>query len=225
METFMIKFLCSHELIVHNDLAIGMFTDRAKQFSQRLGWDVKVDQKGLERDQYESCGPIYVIEHDANDVHCASMRLLPTTGRTMLNDHFRAAYDGPEISEPDTWECTRFCIAKGADRLAVLRLLTAGARLMHELNIKRYVATFDGRMQRVYEALNVSPKILGSTCTKHGQVNVGVWHFSRETYSDLLNESCINQLQLELAIVNSNIPGVKKALMGEKGYRPSGATL
>lgn len=201
----MIKYLCSHELIQHNDLALGMFTDRAKQFRQRLGWDVTVDHIGLERDQYESCSPIYVIDHDVNDVHCASMRLLPTTGQTMLNDHFRAAYDGPDISAPDTWECTRFCIAPSADRFAALRLLAAGARLMHELNLKRYVATFDERMRRVYEVANVSPKILGSTCTKHGQVSVGVWHFSRETYNDLLRKSCIDQLELELAIVNSNV--------------------
>jgi acyl homoserine lactone synthase len=38
-----------------------MFRDRAAQFHHRLGWDVRLDDMGLEFDQYDAHNPLYII--------------------------------------------------------------------------------------------------------------------------------------------------------------------
>ena len=87
----MIKYVLGTDLILHPELYSSMFKDRASQFSERLGWNVQVDKNGFERDPYDRLNPIYVVIEDAVGRHAGSMRLLPTTGRTMINDHFTSA--------------------------------------------------------------------------------------------------------------------------------------
>ena len=36
-----------------------MFRDRARQFHDRLGWAVKLDQRGREQDEYDQLDPLY----------------------------------------------------------------------------------------------------------------------------------------------------------------------
>ena len=81
-----------------------MFKDRAIQFRDRRGWDVTVDQKGWERDEYDNLNPLYVVIENAAGEHAASCRLLPTTGPTMLGVVFQhLPPDGPVVS-PLIWE-------------------------------------------------------------------------------------------------------------------------
>ena len=60
-----------------------MFRDRATQFKTRLKWDVTVDAQGFEKDEYDALDPLYVIWENQAGRHAGSMRLLPSTGRTM----------------------------------------------------------------------------------------------------------------------------------------------
>ena len=75
----MIRFLYGDSLADHSRLAQSMFRDRAKQFSERLGWEVSVDDAGEERDQYDALNPLYVIWQRPDGLHGGSMRFLPTT--------------------------------------------------------------------------------------------------------------------------------------------------
>ena len=199
------KFIRAKNLIFHTDLAIQMFTDRADQFGQRLGWDVHVDRFGLERDEYDSLDPIYVIDHDENGRHLSSMRLLPSTGRTMLNDHFRHFYNGPTLSSPDIWECSRFCVARGSDRKSAPRLLAACARLMFEMSIEQLAATFGPPMERIYSMSGSVPEVIGTGLTPHGEVSVGLWQYSMSSYRKLLRVSGLDSTELELNIANSDV--------------------
>ena len=72
----------------------AMFRDRAAQFVTRNGWDINVDDQGREIDQYDPLGPTYIVCAEG-DRHLGSLRLLPTTGRTMLAEIF------PDIAPPD----------------------------------------------------------------------------------------------------------------------------
>jgi acyl homoserine lactone synthase len=48
----MIRYILGGALGAHGALAESMFRDRAAQFRDRLKWDVTVDARGWERDEY-----------------------------------------------------------------------------------------------------------------------------------------------------------------------------
>lgn len=79
----MIRYIYANDLNTEPKLRDSMFRDRADQFKARLGWEVAVDAKGYERDEYDDLNPLYVIWQKPCGSHGGSMRLLPTTGRTM----------------------------------------------------------------------------------------------------------------------------------------------
>ena len=68
----MIKYIFGTDLWQFPELAQSMFRDRTIQFSERLKWDVYVDSKGYERDQYDLLNPIYVIVEDEDGRHAGS---------------------------------------------------------------------------------------------------------------------------------------------------------
>ncbi len=95
----------------HKALLEEMFRLRARVFNDRLKWDVTVTD-GMERDRYDDEGPVYLIYTDeAQDQVKGSLRLLPTTGPTLLADFFSDTLpDAAQLSAPSIWECTRFCL-------------------------------------------------------------------------------------------------------------------
>lgn len=174
----MLRYLYACELDAHPVLRRGMFTDRADQFRNRLGWDVSVDAQGEERDQYDALNPLYVIWEQPDGSHGGSMRFLPTTGSVMVNDVFgHLLTDGP-ISSPLIWECTRFCLARGAGSGVAAALMLGGGEIMKGFGIAHFAAVFDYRMERVYRAIGASPEVLGSENTGRHRISVGLWSFS-----------------------------------------------
>ena len=201
----MIHFVYWHSLTKMEKLAHGMFADRGKQFSDRLGWDVSVDDDGEERDQYDALNPLYVIVCDDFGRHQGSMRFLPTTGRTMVNDHFNYVTGGVKIVSPFIWESTRFCISEYADRRTSARLMAAGAKLMQEFGIEHFVGVFDQRMEAVYKRLGASPTVVGKSGTGRDAIGVGLWEFKVSGYLELLRKSELSEIDMELYLANSDI--------------------
>ncbi|ETA49836.2 autoinducer synthase [Rhodobacteraceae bacterium PD-2] len=176
----MIRYIYGHDLPLFPLLRDSMFRDRADQFKTRLGWAVTVDEAGFERDEYDAEDPLYVIWEEADGTHGGSMRLLPTTGRTMVNDHFPHLTDGVHISSPVIWECTRFCLARGAKPGVAAALMRAGGEVMQQFGVAHYVGVFDARMVRIYRRIGSSPEVLGSEGEGREQISVGLWEFSPE---------------------------------------------
>src|ERR1700735_2462835 len=107
----MIVVVESHNAETHANLLEQMFGLRARIFRDHLGWDVKVTD-GKERDKYDDEGPVYIIytDHHGRKVK-GSLRLLPTTGPTLLADLFSDTIpDAVNLSAPTIWECTRVCL-------------------------------------------------------------------------------------------------------------------
>jgi acyl homoserine lactone synthase len=79
-------------------------------FKQRLNWDVEVSGD-LEIDRFDALNPTYLV-HKGEDGHIQGcVRLLPTTGPTMLGETFPALLDGnPMPHDPRIWESSRFCL-------------------------------------------------------------------------------------------------------------------
>ncbi|MGP6088180.1 acyl-homoserine-lactone synthase [Antarctobacter jejuensis] len=175
----MIRYVYGTDLHKFPKLAETMFRDRADQFKTRLGWEVSVDERGYERDEYDDENPLYVIWENADGTHGGSMRLLPTLGKTMVNDHFVHLTDGVRIQSPVIWECTRFCLARGATPGVAAALMLAGGEVMQEFGVEHYVGVFDARMVRIYRRIGSSPEVLGSQGEGRERISVGLWEFSK----------------------------------------------
>ncbi|KIN63699.1 Autoinducer synthesis protein [Sulfitobacter noctilucicola] len=186
----MLRYLYADQLYKHPKLARAMFLDRADQFRTRLGWDVAVDADGGERDEYDEMNPLYVIWEEPGGGHGGSMRFLPTTGSVMINDHFGDLIDGP-VCSPLIWECTRFCLKRGAGGHVAAALMLGGGEIMQGYGIKHFVGVFDARMIRIYRMIGSSPEVLGSQGTGKDQISVGLWDFTLEAQAQIAERAGI----------------------------------
>jgi acyl homoserine lactone synthase len=199
----MIKYVLGTDLWMHPNLAGTMFRDRTLQFSERLKWNVDVDQNGFERDEYDHLNPIYVLIEDERGDHSGSMRLLPTTGRTMINEHFNNAINSGPIHDHKTWECTRFCLSPNSSPRTALKLFSSAGRLMQEFQVTSLVAVFDRSMLRKYRLSGVSPEILGDAELDGSSVMTGKWSFDLELLNTLMTRAKLDPVECELALANS----------------------
>jgi acyl homoserine lactone synthase len=189
----MLRYLYGSELTRHPVLADSMFRDRADQFGRRLGWDVTIDERGWERDSYDDLDPLYVIWQRPDGQHGGSARFLPTTGQTMVNDHFLHLTGGVAFRSPFIWECTRFCLAPGAEARVASALMLGGGELMRAFNVDHFVGVFDQIMLRVYRGIGSVPDVLGTDPDARPRaISVGLWTFSPAARTGLLQKAGVS---------------------------------
>lgn len=176
----MLRYIYADQLSRHKKLAESMFRDRADQFKTRLGWEVSVDEQGFERDEYDAMNPLYVVWELPDGTHGGSMRFLPTTERTMVNDHFTHLMGGGTITSPMIWECTRFCLNREAPSRVAAALMLGGGEIMSGFGVKHFVGVFDARMVRIYRMIGSSPEVLGSEGEGRDAISIGLWEFAPE---------------------------------------------
>ena len=124
-----------------------------------------LEDNGYERDEYDSHNPLYVIYQKADGTHGGSMRLLPSTGRTMVNEHFSEILGGGDVRSPFIWECTRFCLARNTEPRTAAALMLAGGEVMENFGVKHFVGVFDARMVRIYRMIGASPRCWAAQVT------------------------------------------------------------
>src|SRR5205814_3225941 len=143
-----------HNACEYPNLMDKMFRLRARVFRDRLGWDVQVTD-GKERDKYDDEGPVYIIYADDETQEVKGcLRLLPTTGPTLLADIFADTLpDAVHIRAPTIWECTRFCLDDSiadSDRERVLFtsavLIAALGDIAIKSGIDSIIGNFDSPM-------------------------------------------------------------------------------
>ena len=165
------------------ELADQMFRDRAVQFRDKLGWDLSVDAAGREIDAYDAQNPLYVMLRDADGRHLASGRLLPTTGPTMIADHFSDLTDGVEIESPLIWEVTRVFVARH-DREAIRHaaaLMWAGCRFGLRAGVQFFVSVTPTPMTRVFGACGWPAEIIGRRDYEgDGEICACLWELNEE---------------------------------------------
>lgn len=189
----MLRYIYANDLYQFPSLRDSMFQDRADQFKRRLGWDVHVNEAGEERDEYDDINPLYVIWQKEDGSHGGSMRFLPTTGDTMVNDHFSHLLDGVRIESPFIWECTRFCLAPGADRRVTAALTLGAGEIMEEFHLKHFVGVFDQRMERIYSLMGLEPEVLGRIGEGRDAIGVGLWEMRAEVFAPTLDRAGIDR--------------------------------
>jgi len=168
-----------------------MFRLRARVFRDRLKWDVQVAD-GKERDKYDDEAPVYIIYAD-DEVRKVkgSLRLLPTTGPTVLADIFSDTLpDAIELSAPTIWECTRFCVEDGASRRRHREELISSGILIAALGdvaikagIEAVLGNFDSTMLRLYRRIGCEVEVLGSTERYGEPVYLGLFPISEAILS------------------------------------------
>ncbi|MCP1196473.1 hypothetical protein NKW84_11470 [Acetobacter senegalensis] len=106
----MIKVFSYEDRWLHHETYNNMLKARASVFQDRLKWDVCV-KNGREEDDYDrKYNPLYIVSERPDGSHATSMRVLPTTGPTMLRDIFHQFFpDCPDIYGANIWETTRYC--------------------------------------------------------------------------------------------------------------------
>jgi acyl homoserine lactone synthase len=171
----------------YSNLVDEMYRLRARIFHDRLGWDVRVVD-GKERDKYDDEGPVYIIytDDEAREVK-GSMRLLPTTGPTLLADCFADTLPNAALlSAPTIWEVTRFCIDDSLlDRGSPDGLFYTSSVMIAALGdvavsagIESIVANFDASALRLYRRVGCEIDILGYTVRYGMPVYLGLFPVS-----------------------------------------------
>jgi acyl homoserine lactone synthase len=179
----MLLYLYADELEAYPKLKETMFRDRAVQFSERLNWEVTVDENGFERDSYDDQNPLYAVWRQSDGTHGGSLRIMPTTAPCMVNDHFSDVAGG-SITSPLIWECTRFCLSPNIGnetaRLSAALMLAVCEIGLH-FHLSHIVGVFDPRMIRIYRTLGWSPEVIGTSGLGRDKVQVGLWEATEAT--------------------------------------------
>jgi len=199
----MFKLVYGDDLFDFPHLANQMFQDRRAQFCEKFGWDLDVDQLGREIDQYDLMNPLYVILQDAEGRHLGSGRLMPTTGPTMIADHFSDMTDGVEIESPLIWEVTRVFIARrGVNSIRnAAALMWAGCQLGLKSGVQFYVGVTAYHMARVFTACGWKSEIIGERkCERDGHLAACLWEISQENCDRLAEKAGINPGEFNLSV-------------------------
>lgn len=131
---------------------------RKAVFKDQLNWDVPV-VGDWEIDEYDEMNPLYVLSVGADGDLIGGVRLLPTTGKNMLNDTFPSLLpDGERIESPLIWEMSRFTVKTCGDRRRDLmrvaqttgELILAVNELGHRIGLSHYVCVIDAAMHRMF---------------------------------------------------------------------------
>jgi acyl homoserine lactone synthase len=200
----------SHNAEKYSKLMDEMFRLRAAIFRDRLGWDVQVVD-GKERDRYDDVGPVYIIysDEEAREVK-GCLRLLPTTGPTLLADIFSDTMpDGVHLTAPTIWECTRFCInekfieGKPSEGMLFTSMVMIEALGTVAINagIESIIGNIDPAMLRLYRRVGCEVEILGST-----------FRYGRPIYLGLspVSERLLRKIQGRLRAVRSGVQSMSE---------------
>lgn len=171
------------------------FRLRKRVFHDCLGWQVDV-HRGLERDAYDGLGAVYLVWCDKDARHLyGTVRLMPTTGPTLLHDVFRRTLAGKNLVSPVAWEGTRMCLdvdllKESQPTLSPSRafgfLLLALFECSFAHGIKTLVSNYEPSMERVYRRAGLIVEEIGRA-DGYGRVPVccGVFDVSDETLQQM----------------------------------------
>ena len=184
-------------------LADEMYQDRRVQFHDELGWDLDIDAKGREIDQYDLMNPLYLILKDENGHHLGSCRALPTTGPTMISDHFSNLTDGVQIESSLIWEVTRVFVAANGKRAIkdAAALLWGGCQVGLRSGVEFFVSVTPKHMTRVFAACGWPVEIIGEEVTeKDGHLCACLWEVSQSVSDKLAVRAGINPDEIDLQV-------------------------
>jgi N-acyl-L-homoserine lactone synthetase len=139
------------------DLLASMFRLRRRVFKDRLDWTVSVSGD-LELDVYDALNPTYLVMVSGGREVLGCVRLLPTTGPTMLAETFPQLLNGQQPPRSSrVLESSRFCVdtslaaqaAENGLNRATFILFAAMIESLSLLDADSIVTVTDTRMERI----------------------------------------------------------------------------
>jgi acyl homoserine lactone synthase len=192
-EAIMIQLITTEHYGNFIDEIAQMHRLRHRVFKERLDWEVQISGN-TEVDEFDALHPAYLIQRASDDRVQGCVRLLPSTGPTMLRNTFPILLDGASIPASSTiWESSRFALDLHANApKAAHGLATATYELfagMIEFGLSRrlteIVTVTDARMERILRRAGWplrrigKPRALGSTLAVAGYLEVSVESLAR----------------------------------------------
>ncbi len=196
----MIRYIYANDLNTFPILKETMFRDRAEQFKVRHKWDVTVDENGFEMDEYDAMNPLYAIWVAPDGTHGGSIRVLPTVGQTMVNDHFTNLTGGVEIISPVIWECTRFCISprfEGNHGEVAASLILAGCELGVRFGLESSIGVVYTHTLPIYRRIGWIPDVIGAEGDGREEISACLWPINAEVKANICRKSNIAQETVE----------------------------
>ena len=156
----MIISIQTFERTQHRDVLLQMFQTRKRVFFDTLKWDVGIESD-REVDAYDDLNPVYLVWCDRErSRHYGSIRLMPTTGPTLLHDVFGRTFpDAAALTAPGIWEGTRMCLDERAlsddypdmpAGRAFSLLLMALCEFALSHNIHTLISNYEPHFKRIY---------------------------------------------------------------------------
>jgi N-acyl-L-homoserine lactone synthetase len=170
-----------------NDLS-EMHRLRYRVFKERLDWEVQFSGD-MEIDEFDALHPAYLLQRAVDGRVQGCVRLLPSTGPTMLRDTFPLLLNGaPAPAASQIWESSRFALDVPADApKAAHGIASATYELfagMIEFGLSRrlteIITVTDARMERILRRAGWplrrigEPRVLGNTIAVAGYLEVSV---------------------------------------------------
>lgn len=195
-----VRLIEGHQRGQHPAAIDAMFRGRAEMFATRLQWDVEV-KDGWEIDLYDDLDPLYLVSISADGHVRGSLRLMPTTGRTLMTEVFARTFDEPvDVRSALVWEGTRFCVhpdpnaeltPTGINRVTC-ELFMAMCEVSLALDLTNIIAVYDRSLPRIYQRIGWAPHAIGaSDAFRHGRVFAGLWDVSDEALAAMRARSGI----------------------------------
>ncbi|MEH2561566.1 acyl-homoserine-lactone synthase [Bradyrhizobium sp. AZCC 2289] len=166
---------------------------RHRVFKERLDWEVQISGD-MEIDEFDALRPAYLIQRTNDGRVQGCVRLLPSTGPTMLRDTFPILLDGaPAPASPAIWESSRFALdLHPAAPMTTHGLANATYQLfagMIEFGLSRQlteiVTVTDTRMERILRRAGWplrrigKPHAFGSTLAVAGHLDTSIESLAR----------------------------------------------
>ncbi|UVC15214.1 acyl-homoserine-lactone synthase [Mesorhizobium onobrychidis] len=130
---------------------------RHRVFKERLNWEVQTEGE-METDAFDRLNPVYLLLKGSDWRICGCVRLLPSTGPTMLRDTFPMLLDDTVApASAGIWESSRFALdlppsapkAAGGLAQATYELFAGMIEFGLANNLTEIVTVTDTRMERI----------------------------------------------------------------------------
>jgi acyl homoserine lactone synthase len=162
---------------------------RYRVFKERLAWTVTT-QGDLEIDSFDASSPVYLLHRRCDHARIEGcVRLLPSTGPTMLRDVFSALTGGkPVATTLAVWESSRFAVdtssadhaTRGGIAGATYELFAGMIEFGLYHNLIAIVTVTDLRMERILRRANwplrriAEPGMINGTLALAGYLEISV---------------------------------------------------
>lgn len=160
----------AHQYTRYKPLMDQAFRLRKRVFHDQLGWAVTIDDD-CEHDEYDALRPAYLMWcNDRADRLYGTLRLMPTTGPTLLYDVFRDTFAGASLIAPGIYEGTRMCLdeetlsedfpsLETGKAFGMLLLALCECGLSH--GIETLVSNYEPQLARVYRRAGLAVEEVG----------------------------------------------------------------